>query len=136
MGPAVELSLSRVRAEPASAALRSRTRTTHWRPPPVSVPPQEGQVRNQETPHNTEGLPEPLPLFPFAEGPSVPAGSQFRGLTPAPVRAGCVVVLASSRVARPLLLSETSTCPAAVPPVCLCAAYQIKRLVCVCVHKR
>jgi hypothetical protein len=72
--------ISRVRAEPAFAALRSRTRTTHWWPPPVSVPPQEGQVRNQETPHNTEGL----PLFTFAEGPSVPAGSQFRGLTPAP----------------------------------------------------
>jgi hypothetical protein len=59
--------ISRVRAEPASAALRSRTHTTHWWPPPVSVPPQEGQVRNQETPHNTEGL----PLFTFAEGPSV-----------------------------------------------------------------
>jgi hypothetical protein len=60
--------ISRARAEPAFAALRSRTRTTHWWPPPVSVPPQEGQVRNQGTPHNTEGL----PLFTFAEGPSVP----------------------------------------------------------------
>jgi hypothetical protein len=35
-------------------------------------------VRAQELPHNTEGL----PLFTFAEGPSVPAGSQFRGVTP------------------------------------------------------
>jgi hypothetical protein len=30
-------------------------------------------VRAQEDPHNTEGL----PLFTFAGGPSVPAGSQF-----------------------------------------------------------
>jgi hypothetical protein len=58
--------ISRVRAEPAFAALRSRTRTTHWWPPSVSVPPQEGQVRAQEFPHNTEGL----PLFTFAEEPN------------------------------------------------------------------
>jgi hypothetical protein len=53
--------ISRARAEPASAPLRSRTRTTHWWLPHVSclsVSPQEDQVRasEQELPHNTEGL--------------------------------------------------------------------------------
>jgi hypothetical protein len=58
------LASSRVRAEHAFGALRSRTRTTHWwQPPALCVPLQEGQqVRNQETPHNTEGLP------PFSRG--------------------------------------------------------------------
>jgi hypothetical protein len=50
--------ISRVRAEHASAPLRSRTRTTHWwQPPALCVPLQEGQVGVQESPHNTEGLP-------------------------------------------------------------------------------
>jgi hypothetical protein len=55
--------VSRARAERTSATLCPRTRTTHWWPPPVSVPPQGGQVRAQEDPHNTEGL----PLFTFAQ---------------------------------------------------------------------
>jgi hypothetical protein len=54
--------MSRARAEHASAPLRSRTRTCQHnalvaRPPAFCVPLQEGQVGNQETPHNTEGLP-------------------------------------------------------------------------------
>jgi hypothetical protein len=50
--------ISRVRAEPAFAALRSRTRTARWwQPHALCTPLQEGQVGVQESPHNTEGLP-------------------------------------------------------------------------------
>jgi hypothetical protein len=51
--------ISRVRAEHASATLRSLPRTAYWwQPPALCFPLQEGQVGAQEPPHsNTEGLP-------------------------------------------------------------------------------
>jgi hypothetical protein len=67
-------------AEPAPAALRSRTRTTHWwEPPALCVPLHEGQVGSRSPPTT------PRAYLCSVEGPSVPAGSQFLGVAPAPV---------------------------------------------------
>jgi hypothetical protein len=70
--------ISRVRAEHASAPLRSRTRTTHWWQPPASAL-QEGQEREQEVPHNTKHLPL------FSRGGLGASWSQPSGLAPVSV---------------------------------------------------
>ena len=67
--------ISRVRADPAFGAIRSRTRTTSWWQPPASCRRQEGQVREQEAPHNTKHL----PLF-SRGGPLGASWSQPSGL--------------------------------------------------------
>ena len=60
---------SRVRAEPAFGALRSRTRTTHWwQPPALCVPLQEGQKWGSRSTPTT-----PRAYLCSVEGPSMPA---------------------------------------------------------------